>query len=138
MAEHNSVQAAAKAAGSKLDGAIHGGTLRRFRADVNLAAQASGDTINLVTLPRGYRFAYGVLNSDTSLGTSTVSIGTAASPAKHRAAATFTATDTPTLFGKQAATEEAEGGEQAIIATIGTAALPGAGNLTVDIFASER
>ncbi|HEY0149855.1 MAG TPA: hypothetical protein VGB70_12740 [Allosphingosinicella sp.] len=138
MAEHNSVQAAAKAAGKKLDGAINGGSLRRFQVDVNLAAQASGDTINLLTLPRGYRFAYGVLNSDTSLGASTLAIGVAADPAKFRAAAIFTATDTPTLFGKQAPTREAEGDEQAIIATVGAAALPGAGNLTIDIYASER
>lgn len=138
MAEHNSVQAAAKAAGSKLDGAIHGGKLRRFRADVNLASQASGDTINLITLPRGYRFAHGMLNTDTSLGASTLAIGVSGTAAKFRAAATFTATDTPTPFGKQAPTEEAEGAEQAIIATIGTAALPASGNLTIDIYASER
>jgi hypothetical protein len=136
MAEHNSVQAAALAAGSQLDGRIHGGTLRRFRADVNLASQASGDTINLVTLPRGYSFAHGILNSDTSLGTATLAIGVAGTAAKFRAAATFTATDTPTLFGKQAPTEEAEGDAQAIIASIGTAALPASGNLTVDIYAS--
>lgn len=138
MATFNSVQAAAKAAGAKLDGRIHGGTLRRFRADVQLAAQASGDVGNLVTLPRGYSFAFGVLNSDTSLATATISIGVAASTAKFRAAAAFTAIDTPTLFGKQAPTEEAEGDAQDITLTVGTAALPAAGNLTVDIYASER
>lgn len=138
MATFNSVQAAARAAGTKLDGAVHGGKLRRFRADINLASQASGDVGTLLTLPRGYRFAYGVLNTDTSLGTATISIGVSGTAAKFRAAAVFTATDTPTLFGKQAPTEEAEGSEQEILLTVGTAALPAAGNLTVDIYASER
>ncbi len=138
MANFNSTQAAEKAAGKKLDGAINGAPLKTFRCEVPLTGQAIGDTINLFTLPRGYRFAHGVLVASVGLGTATLAVGTAANPGKYRAAAVMNSADTPTLFGTQAAAAEAEGAEKDVIATVGTAALPAAGTLTVFIFASER
>ena len=139
MPTTNSTQAADKALGKKLDGAINGAPLKCFRVEVPLAAQAAADIINLLTLPRGYRFAYGVMVASVGLGAAaTVAIGVAGTPAKYRAAAIMNNADTPTLFGTQAAAAEAEGAEKDIIATVGAAALPGAGTLTVFIFASER
>lgn len=112
--------------------------LRRFRATINLASQASGDTVVLADIPAGFSFAYGVMTSGVSLGTATVSVGTAASPAYHKAAAVFTATDTPTMFGTQAAIDDpALASTTRLILTVGTAALPASGTLMVDLYFSD-
>src|SRR6478736_3330905 len=80
--------------------AAYGARLKRFRATVPLTAQASGDTIVLCDLPAGHTFAFGVMTASATLGgTATVAIGTAGTPAKYKAAAGFTAVDTPTMFG---------------------------------------
>ena len=42
---------------TKSNGGVQGGRLRRFRATVTMAAQASGDTIVLAEVPAGYVFA---------------------------------------------------------------------------------
>jgi hypothetical protein len=118
----------------KLDGAVQGARPRIFRASITLASQASADTITLAKEPKGMRFSHGIIATDTSLGTSTLSIGTSASAAKYRAAAVFTATDTPTLFGKAAAmNDDALTADETVIATVGTAALPASGNLVIDL-----
>lgn len=137
MATENSVQYAAKLAGSLLDGRINGGKLEVYRFDVPLAAQASGDTINLGHLPRDHQFVAGALVSDTSLSTATLGIGIAGSSVKYRPQSVFTTVDVPVLFGPTAAVIEAERVTgQDLIATVGTAALPSTGNLAVIILAS--
>lgn len=115
----------------------YGARFRRYRASIALAAQASGDTVVLANIPAGYCFAFGVITTDTSLSTATVSVGNAGSAAKYKAAAVFTATDTPTLFGKASAVSgvPATAGEQVLL-TVGTAALPGSGTLVVDLYFS--
>ena len=115
----------------------YGAQDRRYRASITLASQASGDTIVLANIPAGMIFAGGTIVSDTSLGTATVSIGTASSAAKYKAAGTFTATDTPTNFGKASAYAQSalSAGEQVIL-TVGTAALPSSGQLVVDLYFS--
>ena len=119
------------------DGAAHGGNLRRYRATIALASQASADTITLAKPPAGGAFAYGVLTSTVSLGTSTVAIGVAGTPGKFRAAAVFTAVDTPTLFGIASAVDDAPlSAAETVILTIGVAALPAAGTLIVDLYYS--
>ncbi|ASQ11841.1 hypothetical protein CN085_19730 [Sinorhizobium meliloti] len=131
------------------DGSVFGARLHRFRAVVTLASQAVG-TVDLgMRIPPGHVFAYGVLNSDTSLGTSTVAIGISGSTAKYKAAGTFTATNTPTLFGANAAVASTshtssevgssplgEGTNEDIIATVAVAALPASGTLVVDLYFS--
>ena len=117
----------------------YGARLKRFRATVVLAAQAAADTIVLADLPAGYTFAYGVLTASATLGaTATIAIGTATTPAKYKAAAVFTAVDTPTLFGTAiaGAGQVAAVATERIIATIAAAALPASGTLVVDIYAS--
>jgi hypothetical protein len=84
-----------------------------------------GDTISLGFIPSGMRFLRGMLNTSVSLGTSTISIGNATTPAKYRAAAVFIAVDTETPFGgavvKAAAASAAV---EEVLLTVATAALP--------------
>lgn len=137
MTTTNSTQAALRAAGTRIDGAINGGKLRRFHYDIVLASQASGDTINLGKKPRNHRFMYGLVNSDTSLSTATIAIGIAGSTGKYRAAAVHTTTNAPVLFGVTAPAIAGEGEEEDLILTIGTAALPASGNLAIEFVTSE-
>lgn len=118
--------------------AAHGAHLVRYRASITLASQASGDTIVLADIPAGMVFAGGIITTDTSLGTSTLSIGPSGTAAKYRAASTFTATDTPTNFGKASAIggSASTAGER-VLATVGTAALPSSGNLVLDLYFSK-
>lgn len=113
----------------------YGAAPKRYRASIALAAQAIGDTVVLANVPPGMVFAYGVVNTDTSLGLATLAVGNASSAAKYRAAATFTATNTPTLFGANAAVgAAASSATEQVIATVGAAALPASGNLVVDLY----
>lgn len=144
MAEHFAFEAGGYAntqPAKMANGAYHGGRLRRYRAKITLAAQAIGDTIVLADIPKGYHFSHGKLTSSVSLGTSTLAIGTAVASGKYRAAAAFTAVETPTDFGAGAAGLAATvmGGEpidpgERVIATVGVAALPASGTLLVDLY----
>jgi hypothetical protein len=125
--------------GYKPRASVYGGRLKRVRATVTLSSQATTDTLQLGNLPAGAVFAYGVLNSDTSLGSSTLAIGISGTTGKYRAAATFTATDTPTPFGKAVEAAASDAGlstEQTVIGTIASAALPSSGTLVIDLFYS--
>lgn len=112
--------------------------VRRFRAPITLASQASGDTIVLADIPAGFLFAGGEITTDTSLGTATVAIGNSTTAGKYRAAAVFTATDTPTNFGTAATLAgSASTATERVILTVGTAALPASGKLVVDLYFSH-
>lgn len=103
-----------------------------------LNSQATADTQVLARIPAGQKFLYGIINTDTSLGSAVISIGTAATPAKYRAAAVFTATDTPTLFGKAGAADDVPlAVDEEVLLTVATAALPASGNFVVQIFCSS-
>ncbi len=112
------------------------GTVRCFNETVTYASQGIADTIEVGRLPKGAVVRGIQLCADTSSGTATISVGTSASPAKYRAAAVFTATDTPTLFGKAAALNVALAAEETVILTVGTAALPASGTLQVNLIYS--
>lgn len=132
-------QATGVAAGYKPRATVYGGRLKRLRATIALASQTTSDTLLLGNLPAGAVFAFGVLTSSASLGSSTLAIGTAASAGAYRAAATFTSTDTPTPFGVTAAVAGSDAGaatETPVIGTIATANLPASGTLVVDIYYS--
>lgn len=126
--------------GYKPKASVYGGRLKRMRATIALASQTTSDTLLLGNLPAGAVFAFGVLTTGTSLGTSTLAIGYAGTTGAYRAAATFTSTDTPTLFGVTAtgpaASDSGASTETPIIGTIATANLPASGTLVVDIFYS--
>jgi len=116
---------------------VHG-RVRCFDELVVLASQATADgIIEVARLPKGAKFLYGILQTDTSLGTSTIAIGISGTAGKYRASATFTATNTPTLFGVvSAATVAKLTAEEIVIITFATANLPASGNLRVQIFYS--
>jgi hypothetical protein len=126
----------AAATGYKPVSTVYGARLKRFRANVTYASQTTSDTITLANVPAGYTFAFGVLTADTSSGSTTLAIGTSASTAKYKAAAAFTATDTPTLFGKSAVVGNATplASEEAIILTLAAATAPSSGLLTIDLY----
>ncbi|WP_374656120.1 hypothetical protein [Dongia sp.] len=114
-------------------GDIHG-RVRVFNEKVVLAAQLTSDIIEVARLPKGARVLYGILGSTVSLGSSTLAIGIAGTAGKYRAAAVFTAVDTPTLFTPAAVAGEALAAEEIVILTIGAAALPASGTLRVMLF----
>lgn len=112
--------------------------VKRIRATLVMAGQASGDTIVLGNYPVGAVFSHGMINATATLGAATIAIGTPASPAAYRDAAAFTTPGVPTLFGKAPASSAAPAAtETRVIATIGAAALPGAGTLEIDLFYSD-
>lgn len=115
--------------------AKHGGKIRNFRATISLASQASGDTVTLAIVPGGLCFVKGWLTATASLGSSTIALGTADSPGKYRAAATFTAVNTPTPFGLAATKADSEPLRlpETILMTIGAASLPSSGSLVIDL-----
>jgi|GEM_PF-3479987 len=110
------------------------GTVRCFVETVSLASQGTADTVEVARLPKGAVPLYGVLNSDTSLGTSTLAVGVSGDSGRYRAAATFTATDTPTLFAPADEAGAALAAEEIVFLSIGTAALPASGTLRVMLF----
>lgn len=121
------------------NGGVQGGRVRRFRGTIEYNGQASGDTIVLANVPPGFTFSHGVLTASATAGASaTIAIGNATTAAKYRAAATFTAANTPTFFGVVAATvADPSTAEEVVIATIGAAALPNSANYcVVDLYFS--
>lgn len=128
----------AAAAGVRPAASVYGARMKRFRATVTYAGQTTSDTILLASVPAGFTFAYGVLNADTSSGSTTLAIGTSASSAKYRAAGAFTSTDTPTIFGKAAVAGAASplSDTENIILTLAAATAPSSGTLIVDLYFS--
>lgn len=122
-----------------------GGRKRAFRASITLAAQASGSQIAVARLPL-FAAIFGISYlTDTSLGTATIALGDihAGNSAIYAAAQTLTAVQTPTEVGL-AATRGApitvgydcQTGQSVtyedVVLTVGTAALPAAGNLVIE------
>lgn len=122
---------------TKLNAGHVGGRLRRFRAVVAFAAQASGDTVVLTRVPAGYTFAFGMITASATFGgTATIAIGISGTTAKYRAAAIHTAT-VPTLFGIDTAADDvALTASEDILMTIAAASLPGSGNAVIDMYFS--
>lgn len=111
-----------------------GGKVRCFTETVTLASQATTDTIVIARIPKGARVLYGILNTNTSLGSSTIAIGVSGTAAAMKAAAVFTATDTPTPFGKADFCGVAATAQTDLIVTIAAAALPASGSLKIQTF----
>ncbi len=88
------------------------------------AAIAAADTIKIGVRPKGSRFRGVKLSSGVSLGAATIAIGIAGNTGKYRAAATFTAVDTPTESGVTAAKGVETTADEDVFATIAVAALP--------------
>lgn len=111
--------------------------IQNYRAVITLASQPV-DFIRLFRLPAGVYPLRGWMQSSVSLGTSTVAIGITGTTGKYRAAATFTAVDTPTPFGVSAANITSGlpvplAAAEEVIATVAVAALPASGTLLIDM-----
>lgn len=128
----------------------YGSRTFRYRSVINLAAVATGtfgstqagipatDWVMLAIIPAGYVFDFGSITSSVSLGSSVVAIGTSpthGSNGQLRAAATFTAVDTPTLFGSASAQAAAAlAADTPVFLTVATATTPTSGTLVVDLY----
>lgn len=129
----------------------YGSNVKRFRSVINLAAVATttfgtnqttgitvSDWVMLAIVPAGYVFDFGLITSSVTLGTSVVAIGTSATHAtngQYRAAATFTAVDTPTLFGTASGQAAAAvSADTPVFLTAATATLPTSGTLVIDLY----
>ena len=125
--------------GYKPRATVYQSRLKRLRATFTYNSQTTSDTLTVGNLPAGATFAFGVLTADTSSGSTTLAIGTTASTAKYKAAAAFTTTDTPTMFGKAAvvgAADPALSAEEQVIVTLAAATAPSSGTLVVDLYYS--
>lgn len=85
-------------------------------------------------IPIGAVVAFGVLLTSVSLGSTTLAIGITGTTGKYRAAATFTATDTPTFFGVATAVGLALTAAEDIQATLAAATGPASGTLHIWLF----
>ena len=120
----------------KLDGAQVGAKERRTLCSKQVLADAVGDTVTLCTIPAGAIVRQVNINSDTSLGTSTIAIGTVATPAKYVAATTFTTPlNVPTAIGPKASVPAAGAllTDDVLIMSVGVAALPAGAVVHIEI-----
>ncbi len=131
--------------------AAYGGRLRRYRASMDLSAVnlttgttgnvGTSDSVILARVPTGAVFDFGMITSSVTLGSAVVAIGTNpvhASNGQYRAAAVFTAVDTPTLFGLATAQAgSANTSDTLVYLTCATAALPTSGTLVVDLYFNQ-
>jgi hypothetical protein len=129
-------------AGYRPRATVQGGRVKRLRGTFTLSATAvtTSDTLVIGTLPAGSTFAFGIITASATMGaTATLAIGTTGATAKYRAAAVFTAVDTPTMFGVNTAVGAADpalAADEQVFITIGVASLPTAGTLVVDLYYS--
>jgi hypothetical protein len=103
--------------------------------DLSSATFAVNDTLGLGKVPKGAEGISHRMTSSVSLATSTIAIGIAGTTGKYRAAAVFTAVDTPTAVGLASILDDvALTADEDQIATIAVANLPAAGFLTIETF----
>lgn len=110
----------------KLDGRVVGAKKRRTRATKPATILNVGDRLYVGKLPAGGVLQSVIANTDTSFGTSTLSVGTTATPTKYVNAKTLTATDTPTSLGPKAASAVLAPAsvDEDLWITVGVAAIP--------------
>lgn len=126
--------------GEKIDAHSYNAKLKRIRATIQFDGQAAGDDVVLGDLPVGAIFAYGIINASASAGaTATIAIGKDGATGKYRTAGTFTAANTPTMFGNAAAVDDAPlSSPERLIATFAAAALPNSADfMVIDIYYSD-
>jgi len=119
----------------------YGARRRRYRATITLATQTTSDNIFLARIPAGSVIEVGMITASVSLGSAVVAIGTNkvhASNGQYRAAAVFTAVETPTPFGLTATLSGAAlTADTDVYLTIATASLPASGTLVIDLNCSN-
>lgn len=112
----------------KLDGRIVGAKKRRTRSTKPATILNVGDRLYIGKLPANAVMHSVIGNVDTSLGTTTLSIGTTATPAKYVNARTLTTTDAPSALGPRAsaAVNGPVAADEDLWLTVGVAAIPAA------------
>jgi hypothetical protein len=118
------------------DGGIVHAKRRCIRASLPAGtAQANGDRLYLGRLPIGAVVKAIIGNVDTTLGTTTLSVGTTAAPTKYVNAKTLTAVDVPTSLGPRASAAAAAKltAEEDVWLTLGVGGIAGAIIGTIDI-----
>jgi len=112
--------------------------IRIHRQVITLASQPTTDTQLIARVPNGHLVLGHRVVSSVSLGTSQIAIGTVATPAKYKAAAVFTAVDTPTdyLLASIAGGVPLTADEEQIL-TVSVAALPASGTLVIYTYTSK-
>lgn len=121
---------------SQIDGGVQGARVRVYREKITLAAQTTSDTITIGYPSKGESFLFGTHTTGTSLGSSTVAVGVSGTVNKFKAAAVFTTTLTPTLWGAVAAITDLDplsAGIEVYI-TIAAATMPGSGTYFTDMY----
>lgn len=136
MAFTNAAAAAAGGAGY-IPNTLLGGKVRCAIAEFTLASDVAGVYTAPIRLPRGARVLALALNSDTSLGSTTLAVGIAGTAGKYRAAATYTSTDTLTFVALNAAIGKALAAEEQIIITTAAATAPSSGRLLIMFFYTD-
>jgi hypothetical protein len=111
-----------------------GGKVRSIVERFTLNTDVVGSYAIGVPLPAGAVVLYGVINTTVTLGSSTIAIGITGTTAKYRAAAVFTAINTPTLFGATAAVGVPLAAEEQLLLTVAEASLPASGTLVIEVF----
>lgn len=98
-------------------------------------AYANGDRIYAGRLPAGASMRDFIVNSDTTLGTTTLSVGTTAAPTKYVNAKTMTTVDLPTSIGPRAtAADDAPlSAAEDIWITLGVGGIAGGINLSFEM-----
>jgi hypothetical protein len=111
---------------------VDGGAIRQIssiRRSWTLAAQTTSDTLEGLTLPRGFKPIRCNIWPSVTLGSSTLAIGIAGTTGKYRAAATVT---TPASAVVLIGTSVALAADEPILVTIGAASLPASGTVQLE------
>lgn len=110
------------------DGRAVNSKVRSIRATKTATALAAADRMYLGRLPRGAIVTEILVTTDTSFGTTTLSIGTTATPAKYLNGVTNTVTERPVILGPRAtaAVLAPLAADEDIWLTVATATLAGA------------
>jgi hypothetical protein len=123
-------------------GFVHS-SVRTFTDTYTTAAEVATAIIVIGQVPKGAVFLGGSIETDTTLGTSTLAISsvtltaagvaTVATAGKYQAAATYTAVDTPTLFGKTAVVGVAAAADDIVGLVVAVATLPTGAKITTTL-----
>ena len=119
---------------NKYDGRFVGAKLKTIVANHPAGvAYANGDRMFLAALKAGEQISAIRVVSDTSFGTTTVSIGTTAAATKYVNAKTMTTTDVPTMIGPKAtaADDGPLAADEDVWITLGVGGIAGAVLFTV-------
>jgi len=121
---------------AKYDGRFVGAKVKTVRANHPAGvAYANGDTLFLVALKAGEQIKDIRVTSDTSFGTTTLSIGPVGTATKYANAKTMTVTDVPTSIGPRAtaADDGPLAADEDVLITLGVGGIAGAVLFTIDV-----